>query len=94
MSNPYQHQHQTTFVDTTEFGMIDLNSLRKQKVKFYGLSNGNQTIIKNRFCFKYDVQYYDFERLMSELVHFTHEQFLDFREAIDYYINQEKYPLE
>ena len=92
-SIPYS-KHQTSFVDTTESGIIDQHSLRQQKQRFYGLSVNNQTIIKNRFCFKYDSSHFEFERMMAEQLHFTYEQFTDFKDAIDYYISREKYPHE
>lgn len=92
MINPYQPKHQTTFVDTTEFGLIDIHSVRRVKASFKALSEKNQTLIKNRFCFKYEIKYYDFERLMSEQIHFRADQFYDFREAVGYFTNNEKYP--
>jgi hypothetical protein len=92
MINPYQHHHQTTFVDTTEFGLIDIHSVRRVKAQFKSLSDKNQTLIKNRFCFKYELKYHDFERLMDEQTHFRADQFYDFRESVGHYGNTEKYP--
>lgn len=83
---------QLTFVDTTESGLIDIQSVRQQVLKLNALKPHNRTLIKNAFCYKFQITYWDFDRLLVQETKFTTEQFYDFREAIQYYADREKYP--
>lgn len=83
---------QLTFVDTTESGLIDIGSARQQVSKLHALKPNNRTLIKNAFCYKFQMTYFDFDRLLGEETKFTTEQFYDFREAIQYYADREKHP--
>lgn len=83
---------QLTFVDTTESGLIDIQSVRQQVKKLGRLKSANRKQIKSAFCTKYQVSESDFDKLLNEKKSFTAEQFYDFRNAIQYYADQEKYP--
>ena len=83
---------QLTFVDTTESGLINIESVRHQIKKYGRLKSANRKLLKSAFCTKFDVSSVDYDKLLNEKKSFTTEQFYDFRDAVQYYADREKFP--
>lgn len=76
--------NQTTFVDTTDYGKIDENSLAREISKYNALSSASQQQLKKGLA---NVEIWDwmFREILEHKRAFTIPQFQQFKMAIEYY---------
>ena len=83
---------QTSFVDQTEFGIIDQHSVRLEFEKYAKLNRSSKEKILFGMKSKHGLDSMNLFDIFSEEDAFKPEQFIDFRQAIEHYQDLEKYP--
>lgn len=84
-------ERQVSFVDKSEFGLIDQDSTRLAFLKFSQLGKNSKERIVFGMTSKYGFYSNDLQQIMDGHKTFTPEQFLDFCFAIEYYQDFEKH---
>lgn len=77
--------NQTSFVDSSEFGVITPKVIGYELGKLKKLDAVSRNTIKSRFCEKYGLEKHQFSQIIDEPRKLNVAQYLELKEAIQYY---------